>query len=116
MEEKNMTVEDLTKQLSDISRNTGKRTFKIGYTATEGNMSIHKCFQQYCFDKSNNEYLAGIGKLLDAASNIEILKTFDERLRVLEALAVKKLDLSVDGKEAKEEVEKKEEDEGPKTF
>jgi len=111
MEKKMVTVEDLTKELSTISRNTGKRSFKITYTATEGNMQIHNCFQQFCFDKSNNEYLAGIGKLLDATSNMEVLKSFDERLRVVEAILVQKIDTKAEIKEEKEE-----EDEGPKTF
>jgi len=79
------TTNDLVKYFSDVSRNSGKVTFKITYTATPGNILIHKAFQKYAFDEANNEYLAAIGKLLDNASFIEIYKDINQRLCAVEA-------------------------------
>lgn len=90
---------ELAKVLSDISRNSGKVTFKITYTATNGNLDIDKAFQKYCSKFSNNEYLAGIGLLLQAwehykdVRSLEVyLQSIDSRLKVLEDKATKDTD------------------------
>jgi hypothetical protein len=56
---------------SDISRNAGKVSFKITYTNTDGNREIDQRFQDFCFRHTNNEYLAGISKLLDCFKAFE---------------------------------------------
>lgn len=57
---------ELAKHLSDVSRNTPRVSFKISYTATDGNLRIDKSFQEFCHYYANNEYLAGIGILMEA--------------------------------------------------
>jgi len=81
MEEKNDRT-DIAKALSDISRNTGKVSFKITYTSTDGNTVIDKRFQDFCFNFANNEYLAGIGKLLD------YYEAYKDRARIENYLAI----------------------------
>lgn len=90
VEEKKMTVDELSKSLSEISRNTGKRSFKISYTATDGNTKIHESFQRFCFERANNEYLAGIGKLLELSEVFQYLIHLDERISLLENSIVNK--------------------------
>lgn len=90
MDGRKLDVQELTQTLNDISRNTGKISFKVTYTATEGNMEIHKAFQEFCFDKANNEYLAGIGKLLECAAFMDYLLDINARLDNLEKMIVQK--------------------------
>lgn len=82
---------ELAKFLSDVSRNSGKVSFKITYTSTDGNLAIDRAFQKFCALYSNNEYLAGIGLLLevfehyqDIKSMEEYMRSIDERLKVIE--------------------------------
>jgi hypothetical protein len=82
---------ELAKFLSDVNRNTGKVSFKITYTSTDGNLDIDRKFQKFCAQHSNNEYLAGIGLLLevfehykDIRSMESYMKSIDDRLRVIE--------------------------------
>ena len=77
------TVE-AAKFFSDISRNSGKISFRILYTGTDGNISIHKEFQKFCFEESNNEYLQGIKVLLDAYNHLKNLQGIEEYLSILE--------------------------------
>lgn len=88
MEEiKETNVNILAKHLSEISKGAGKISFKIGYTATEGNQEIHKAFQNFCYEKANNEYLAGIGKLLEYSEIFSYLVNLDSRITELEKKA-----------------------------
>ena len=103
MEEKIDMRTEIAKSLSDISRNTGKVSFKVTYTSLKGNVDIDKRFQDFCFNYANNEYLAGIGKLLDYyeaykdRARIEnYLSMVEQRLQLLEE--------QVNKKEEKEEV------------
>lgn len=82
MEMNNRT--EVAKALSDMSRNTGKVTFKITYTATEGNVNIDKAFQDFCFKYSNNEYLAGLGMLLEVFDHYRDLKSLESYINLLE--------------------------------
>lgn len=75
----------IARELSGITNSAGKVGFAVTYTATPGNLSVHEAFQKFCFEKSNNEYLAGIGKLLEFAAIYNWLTEFDRRLLVLEA-------------------------------
>lgn len=84
IEEKNMDMSDLAKELSEVSRKAGKVSFKITFTATPGNIEIQKRFQQFCFDQANNEYLMGIGKLLDYAAFLGYLVELEQRVEALE--------------------------------
>lgn len=90
---------ELARHLSDISRNEGKVSFVITYTGTDGNIGIDKAFQKFCYDETNNEYLAGISKLLQIKEHYDELKridevvaTFEERLIVLEDLFEKAME------------------------
>ena len=76
---------------SDVCRNTGKVSFKITYTNTDGNRDIDQRFQDFCFKYANNEYLQGINKLLDIAKAYQdrvamenYMKMLEQRIIVLE--------------------------------
>ena len=88
MESEKVDMLELSQALSGISKNKPKAYFKIGYTETEGNIAIHKSFQEFCFYKANNEYLAGIGKLLEYASFIDLMMMLEARIAKLEQKAV----------------------------
>lgn len=79
------TINDLTKEFSDVSRGSGKVSFKVGYTATPGNVRIHEEFLRFSFDAANNEYLAAIGKLLEYKQIFEYLLDLNQRLGFVEA-------------------------------
>jgi ADP-glucose pyrophosphorylase len=83
MEEK-VEVNDVVQELNDISKNVGTMGFSIKYTATPGNMKVHKAFKQYAFDNANNEYLLAIGKLLEYYDLFRFLVALDERVAELE--------------------------------
>jgi len=104
-ENKQQRVMDLARELSDISKNTGRVSFKVSYTATDGNLKIHEDFQRFAFAKANNEYLAAVGKLLEYQKIFEYLVDLDERLSKLEAQDV-----------VPKEEDKKEVDDEIKTF
>lgn len=78
------TVMDLAKEFSEVSRGVGKVSYRITYTATPGNTDIHKRFQKFCFEQTNNEYHAGIGKLLDYAAFLNYLMELEGRIADLE--------------------------------
>jgi len=116
MEEK-LDRTDIAKALSDISRNTGKISFKVTYTSTDGNTAIDKRFQDFCFNYCNNEYLAGISKLLD------YYEAYKDRARIESYLAIVEhrlqlLEDQVNNKNLKEEKEEEEVNDEPviKTF
>ena len=103
---------ELSKKLSDISRNSGKVTFKITYTNTEGNSEIDKSFQEFCYKYANNEYLAGLSLLLKSFKHYQelgamdaVFKTLDQRVTLLEEF-IDKVKKGVE--EEKEEVESEE--------
>lgn len=75
----------LAKELSSVTQASGKVGFAITYTATPGNVAIHEAFQKFCFERSNNEYLAGLGKLLEQSTIYGWLIDFDQRLVALES-------------------------------
>lgn len=82
---------DVAKVFSDNSRNAGRVTFKVTYTATDGNLAIDKRFQEFCNIHSNNEYLQGINLLLNTFEHYnEVLVLSDlingliERIDILE--------------------------------
>lgn len=89
MDEKSDMLE-LSRALSDISKNKPKAWFKLSYTETEGNVRIHKAFQEFCFERTNNEYLAGIGLLLEYAKFVELMNDMNDRITRLEAQAASK--------------------------
>ncbi len=95
-ETQSMDRTEIGKYFSDISRNSGKITFKITYTATEGNIGIDKRFQEFCFRHANNEYLAGLGLLLkvfqhysELSSLGDAIEALDKRVTFLEEEPVK---------------------------
>jgi hypothetical protein len=69
---------------SNISRGAGKVSFKITYTDTEGNRSIDRKFQDFCFKQSNNEYLAGIALLLASYDRLIDRTAMENYLKLLE--------------------------------
>lgn len=81
----------LTKELSEISKGTERVGFAITYSSTQGNLDIHERFLNFCADKSNNEYLAGIGKLLDYSEFMMAWLDHEKRLQALEQTDVKKI-------------------------
>lgn len=83
MEKENVRTE-IAQTFSDISRNTGKVSFKITYTATEGNIGVDKRFQDFCFNYANNEYLAGISKLLDYYEMLKDKQRIENYLGIVE--------------------------------
>lgn len=93
---------------SDNCRNTTKVAFKISYTATEGNVDIDKKFQEFCYQYANNEYLAGIGKLLDAYTAYQDKRAFEAYLKFIEQ--------RMSAIEAKLEPKEEKKEEGVKTF
>lgn len=105
---------DIVKSFSDMSRNAGTTTFKISYTSTEGNLDIDKRFQEYCAEYANNEYLVGIGKLLDTFEHYKHLSALDTALLQL-SLVVGELQSSIE-KLNEAPVVKKEEGEKNATF
>lgn len=72
---------EMAKELNELARNAGSIEFKINYNATDGNIAIHEAFLRFCADNSNNERLAGIGKLLEYYSIFELI---DNRLSEFE--------------------------------
>lgn len=75
---------EVAKYFSDICRNSGKVSFKVTYTATEGNILVDKEFQEFCFKYANNEYLSGISLLLNTYKHYEELKNITEYLEELD--------------------------------
>lgn len=69
---------------SNASRGAGKVSFKITYTNTEGNRLIDQRFQDFCFKNSNNEYLAGIGLLLEHYDRLLDRTAMENYLKMLE--------------------------------
>lgn len=80
MEEEKMDVVDLANELSSICKNSPRISFRISYTATEGNKAIHKAFLQYSHEKANNEYLAAIGKLMETADIFYYLRLLEQEI------------------------------------
>lgn len=92
---------------SDNCRNTTKVVFKISYTGTDGNIDIDKRFQAFCYQYANNEYLAGIGKLLDAYEMYSDRTAMENYLKFLEKriiLLEEKISEKSEPKEEKKEV------------
>lgn len=69
---------------SNISKNSGKVSFKITYTDTTGNRDIDQRFLDFCFHNSNNEYLAGIGLLLEYYDRLKDRTAMENYLKMLE--------------------------------
>lgn len=82
-EEKNDRVQ-VAQFFSDNCRNAPKVSFKVSYTATDGNIDIDKRFLSFCYQYSNNEFLAGIGKLLDAFEFYKDRVAMENYLKFLE--------------------------------
>jgi len=78
-----VSIFDLANELSDVCKKSPKISFRISYTATNGNKDIHKAFLSYAHDKANNEYLAAIGKLLEVADTFYYLKALESQLAEL---------------------------------
>jgi hypothetical protein len=76
---------DLSRELNELSKNAGSVSFSVGYTATEGNISIHEAFQRFAFESANNEYLMAIGKLLEYKDIFEYLLDLNQRVSVVES-------------------------------
>jgi hypothetical protein len=74
---------ELAKHLSDMSRNTPRVSFKVSYTATDGNLRIDKSFQEFCHYYANNEYLAGIGILMEAFYYYKQMATLNDKVELL---------------------------------
>jgi hypothetical protein len=75
---------DLAKHLSDISRNTPRVSFKISYTATDGNLRTDKSFQEFCHYYANNEYLAGIGLLMEAFYFYKQMASLNDKVELID--------------------------------
>ena len=97
---------EVAKSFSDISRNSPKTTFKVTYTATEGNIIIDKEFQQFCFDYANNEYLQGITLLLQSWRHYKELGALNEYVSIVDARVSKLEEDFEKSKLPKEEVKK----------
>ena len=80
---------EIAKSFSDLSRNSPKTTFKITYTATDGNVIIDREFQQFCFDYANNEYLQGIAILLQSWKHYKELGALNEYVSIVDARVTK---------------------------
>jgi hypothetical protein len=74
---------EVAKSFSEISRNAPRTTFKITYTATDGNVIVDKEFQQFCFDYANNEYLQGIALLLKSWRHYRELGALNEYIQAV---------------------------------
>jgi hypothetical protein len=88
MEENKGSISDrteLAKHLSEMGRNTPRVSFKISYTGTPGNLKIDKSFQEFCHYYANNEYLAGVGLLLEVFYHYKQLSEVHERIDILNA-------------------------------
>ena len=75
---------ELAKFFGDTSLSAGKISFKITYTNTEGNRDIDQRFLDFCYKHSNNEYLAGIGLLLESYSRLQDRMMMENYLKMLE--------------------------------
>ena len=104
MEEKEkMNIIDFANELSSVCKNKPKISFRVSYTATDGNTEIHKAFLQFAHDKSNNEYLAAIGKLLETADIFYYLRLLESEIMEI------KLKLAfLEKQEVKQEVKEEE--------
>lgn len=102
------TINNLSKEFSDVSRGSGRVSFMVGYTATPGNVRIHEEFLRFSFDSCNNEYLAAIGKLLEYKQIFEYLLDLNQRLGFVEAelKALSESKCKCEKEEKKEEVVK----------
>lgn len=80
---------EIAKSFSEISRNAPKTTFKITYTATDGNVIIDKEFQEFCFKYANNEYLQGIAVLLHSWKHYKELGALNEYVSILDSRITK---------------------------
>jgi hypothetical protein len=112
VDEKLDTRTEIAKSLSDISRNTGKVSFKVTYTSTPGNIEIDKRFQDFCFVYANNEYLAGISKLLDCFDSYKDRARMENYLAILE----KRLHFLEEQLESKKDVHEESDEVLIKTF
>lgn len=101
---------DLSRELNELSKNAGSVSFSVGYTATEGNISIHEAFQRFAFENANNEYLMAIGKLLEYKDIFEYLLDLNQRVSVVES------EVKVLGEKPEPVVEPKKEEDKNKTF
>lgn len=108
---------DVAKYFSDICRNSGKVSFKVTYTATEGNILVDKEFQEFCFKNANNEYLSGISLLLASYKHYEELKGITDYLEELDSrITIIESKLGDNNAMQKEEKEIKEKPKEIKTF
>ena len=105
MEEKK-DVAEMIEELNEVSKNVGTMGFSIKYTATPGNVKIHKAFKQFAFDTSNNEYLAAIGKLLEYYDMFRYIALLEERISVLEQAERVRQDVQQKEDESKKEIVK----------
>lgn len=96
----------LTKELAEVSRGSDRVGFAITYSSTEGNVEIHERFQRFCAERANNEYLAGIGKLLDYAEFMIAWLNHEERLQSLEKAEFKNVKVEPSAEEKKDEGKK----------
>lgn len=100
---------------SNVSKGAGKVSFKITYTNTDGNRSIDQRFQDFCFRESNNEYLAGIGLLLEYRDRLLDRTAMENYLKMLELRIIELEDRVL--KEQSNQVKLHKEDKGNiKTF
>lgn len=111
MEETKDTLNKTVQFFSDNCRNAPRVSFKVSYTATKGNTDIYERFQEFCYLYSNNEYLAGIDKLLDAFNAHKDKSAMENYLKFLEQRIIE-----VETKMQELKVEKKEEVKEIKTF
>lgn len=92
----------------DGTSDTMFRVFKVKYNATAENEAVHKEFQAFCAQETDNSYLMGIKRLLEIAkTDWKYESLYSEIVGLKELLAVH---------EEKLEAPKQEGPKVPKTF